>query len=150
MATHPYPVNVKWNGGKEGAGTVSLTQGGEELPLAVPPEYGGNGQATNPEELLTAAITACYSMTFGIIAGNRKLPVTAIHVDSVGEVEQVGASLTYKKITIKPKITLDPSATDEQVTIATDMAHKADLYCPITNAVRGKVEVTVEPEVLKG
>ncbi len=34
--------------------------------------------------------------------------------------------------------------------MAQEMAHKADLYCIITNAVRGKVEISVEPTVVRG
>jgi organic hydroperoxide reductase OsmC/OhrA len=33
--------------------------------------------------------------------------------------------------------------------MATDMAHKADMYCIVTNAVRDKVEVTIEPNVVR-
>jgi phosphoribosylformylglycinamidine synthase len=31
--------------------------------------------------------------------------------------------------------------------IAEDMAHKCDAYCIVTNAVRGSVQVTIEPTV---
>ena len=68
--------------------------------------------------------------------------------EALGEVEQSGASFVYKKITIKPTIKLATGTTEEQVTIAHDMAHKADAYCIITNAVRGKVEIAVEPEIV--
>jgi len=30
-----------------------------------------------------------------------------------------------------------------------DMSHKADGYCIITNAVRGKVDIIVEEEIVK-
>ena len=145
---HPYPVSVKWHGGREGAGSVHSEHSGVEVPIAVPPEFQGTGQGTNPEELLTSAIAACYTITFGIVAANRKLPVVHVDTEALGEVEQSGASFVYKKITIKPTIKLATGTTEEQVTIAHDMAHKADAYCIITNAVRGKVEIAVEPEIV--
>ena len=145
---HPYPVLVQWHGGRDGAGTVHSEHSGTEVPIAVPPEFQGNGGGTNPEELLTSAISACYTITFGIVAQNRKLPVRNVITHALGEVEQAGASFVYKKITIKPKITLEAGATEDQVRIAEDMAHKADAYCIITNAVRGKVEIAVEPEIV--
>lgn len=147
MATHAYPVQVSWTGGREGSGEVTAEQSGARNALAVPAEFGGPGGATNPEELLTQSIAACYTMTFGIIAANRKLPIEGISVSAVGEVEQQGATFTYQKVTIHPTITLSGEATEEQVTMAEDMAHKADSYCIITNAVRGKVQVVVEPEI---
>jgi peroxiredoxin-like protein len=147
---HEYPVTVKWSGGRDGAGTVSAERTNTTNDLRVPPEFQGPGGATNPEELLTSSIAACYTMTFGIIAANQKLPVTDMQVKAVGEVEQSGASFVYKKITVSPRFTVSADATDDQVAKVEDMAHKADNYCIITNAVRGKVEIVVEPEIIKG
>ena len=144
---HQYPVEVSWSGGRDGHGSIAAGNSGEQIRIAVPPEYMGTGNGTNPEELLTSAIGACYSINFGIIAANRKLAVVSYSATAVGEVEQSGVQLTYKAVLIKPKIVLEASATDEQVELAHDIAHKADMYCLITNALRGKVVVTIEPMV---
>jgi peroxiredoxin-like protein len=118
--------------------------------LAVPPEFGGNGGAgTNPEELLTDAIAGCYSITYGIVANARKLPFVGLETKATGEVEENGASFVYKKVTIKPIITLSADATDDQAKLAEEMAHKADAYCIVTNTVRGKVEIVIEPTVTR-
>lgn len=149
-STHEYPVHVSWTGGREGSGKVSSSHSGTEVSIAVPPEFQGPGGAASPEELLTSAITSCYTMTFGIIAANRKLPVKAVSVEAVGAVEQNGPNFTYKSVRIMPTITLEAGSSDEQKAIADEMAHKADSYCIVTNAVRGKVEITVEPKVILG
>lgn len=143
---HEYPVTVEWTGGRDGSGVATAQRSGRSFDISVPPEFQGPGEGTNPEELLTTAIAACYSITFGIIASNRKIPVENLHVEAVGYVEQAGAMFNYKSIVVKPRIKLGPDITEEQRKIAEDMAHKADSYCIITNAVRGKVEITVEPE----
>ncbi|HLK13539.1 MAG TPA: OsmC family protein [Fimbriimonadaceae bacterium] len=147
---HEYPVTLEWAGGREGHGAAVAENSGTTFALAVPAEYQGTGEGTNPEELLTTAIAACYSITFGIIAANRKLPVAEFDVSATGVVEQNGLNLVYKSITVRPVVTLEASASDEQVSAAEELAHKADGYCIITNAVRGKVEVTVEPTVVRG
>ncbi len=147
---HEYPVSVQWTGGRDGSGSVDSKHSNTQIDVAVPPEFQGPGGGACPEELLTSAVASCYTMTFGIIAANRKIPVQSVAVDAVGEVEQAGAQFTFKKITIKPTIVLSSEATDEQLKIAEDMSHKADLYCIITNAVRGKVEIVVESNVSKG
>ena len=148
---HEYPVTLNWKGGRDGSGSVKADRTGVQVPLTVPPEFGGTeGDGTNPEELLTASLTACYTITFGIIATNRKLPLVSMDVKATGEVEENGPQFTYKKITVKPTITLESGATDDQIKIAEDMAHKADAYCIITNAVRDKVEIVVEPTVNRG
>lgn len=134
----------------DGAGTVTAIRSNTTTTLSVPPEFKGPGNGSNPEELLTEALVACYSVTFGIIAANRKIPVASVEVDGVGYVEQAGMQLVYKAITIRPVITLSADASEEQVKLAEDMSHKADLYCLITNAVRDKVAVTVEPTIKVG
>lgn len=148
---HEYPVSVTWSGARDGIGSAKADRSGVELPLRVPPEFGGSdGPGTNPEELLAASICACYTITFGIIAGMRKLPVVDVKTSAVGEVEENGPQFTYKKVTLRPTIVLAADATDEQEKMAGEMAHKADSYCIITNAVRNSVEIQVEPSIVRG
>ena len=152
MATklHEYPVVANWTGGREGSGDLNPHASAKNIPIAVPPEFDGPGGETNPEELLTSAVAGCYAITAGIVLKNRRLPVAHIKVDALGIVDQQGANFAYKSITLKPTITLEPGATDEQAAQAEEMAHKADAYCIVTNAIRGKVEIVIEPNVVKG
>lgn len=148
-SVHEYPVHVEWRGGREGGGKVTAENSGASNVIAVPTEYLGTGSGTNPEELLASAVASCYTITFGIIAQNRKIPVAKVETNATGEVEQNGAQLVYKSVTIKPTITLEPGATEDQAKLAEDMAHKADLYCIITNAVRDKVKISVDPKIVR-
>ena len=145
---HEYPASVTWEGGRGGKGEAKDSKNGVTVPIAVGQEFGGVGGGTNPEELLAMAVASCYMITFGIIAENRKIPVTDVQATAVGEVEENGPQFTYKKITVRSKITLAPGTDEAQVKVAEDMAHKADNYCIITNAIRGKVEIAVEPEII--
>lgn len=147
---HEYPVTVQWVGGVEGTGHANSSRSMHFMPLSVPPEFKGPGAGTNPEELLTSAIAGCYSITLGIILTNRKVPFVDIKLDAVGRVEQSGATTTYKSVTLRPTIHLAYDATEEQTKMALDMAHRADAYCIVTNTVRDKVEIIVEPNVEKG
>jgi peroxiredoxin-like protein len=147
---HEYPVSVSWTGGRKGSGKVTDEKNGVSAPLGVGEEFGGAGGGTNPEQLLAMAVGSCYLITFGIIAENRKIPVASMDVRAVGEVEESGPQFTYKKITLHSKIVLAAGADDAQVKMAEDMAHKADNYCIITNAVRDKLEIKVHPEVTVG
>jgi peroxiredoxin-like protein len=127
-----------------------LDRSGVSAPLSVPAEFGGRGAGTNPEELLASAIAGCYSITFGIIAATRRLPFLGIETKAVGHVEQNGASFTYTHVVVRPTIRLQADATEDQEKLALDMAHKADLYCIITNAVRDKVRIEIEPTIVRG
>lgn len=148
--THHYPVSVNWTGGRGGSGTLTTGRTGLDLPLSVPPEFGGAEAArTNPEELLTSAIAGCYSITFGIIADHRKLPVLGVQTEAEGEVDQSGATFTFARIVIRPRITLAADASDTQLGTARDLALRADAYCIVSNAVREKVQVRIEPEIVR-
>jgi peroxiredoxin-like protein len=146
---HEYKAAAEWQGGRDGSGQVTSLGSGVVNSLSVPAEFGGPGAGTNPEELLASAVAGCYSMVFGIIAENRKVPLVSIKSDVVGEVEQQGMQFTYKKVTIRPLITLESSADDAMIAAVEEMAHKADAYCIITAAIKGKIEVAVEPTVVR-
>lgn len=145
---HEYPVRVSWKGGRDGAGEITDVRSGTTVALATPPEFGGSGAGTNPEQLLAMAVAGCYSITLGIVLTNRKVPYADIQADVTGEVVEDGPSFTYTKITVKPRIVLT-GADDNQAKVAEDMAHKADMYCIITNAIRDKVQVVVEPVIVR-
>ena len=146
--THRYPVTVHWRGGRAGHGELTTGRTGVAVPLSVPPEFGGaEAPRTNPEELLTSSVAGCYSITLGIIADHRKLPVVGIATTAEGEVDQNGATFTFARLTLRPRITLAASATDTQLAQARELAVRADAYCIVTNAVREKVQVRVEPLV---
>ena len=149
MSTFEYPVQVDWNGGRTGSGKVHLQRSDVQFGVSVPVEFQGPGIGTNPEELLASAIVSCYCITFGIIATNRKLPVEHILVDAIGVVEQNGATFTYREVTIKPKITVFPSADEVAVQNVYEMAIRTDQYCIVGNAVRDKVLIKIEPEVCR-
>lgn len=145
---HEYPITVTWYGAREGSGKCLAERSGTVVDISVPPEFQGPGNGTNPEELLTSAIASCYSITFGIMAGMRKLAYTGLETKAQGFVSQEGANFVFTKVVLQPKITLAEGATDNDRAIASDLAHKADLYCIITNAVRGKVAIEVVPTVV--
>jgi peroxiredoxin-like protein len=146
---HRYTADVVWNGGREGSGSITPGPSGNGFPINVPPEFGGEGGHLNPEELMTSAIAGCYSITYGIVVANRRLPIVGFEAKAEGVVEQNGAAFKYREIVIRPSITLAPDATDDQLKIAEDMAHKCDAYCIVTNAVRASVNVTIEPTVVR-
>jgi peroxiredoxin-like protein len=144
---HHYPVTVEWSGGRDGAGRLASSRSGFTADLTAAEEFGGPGQGANPEELLTCAVASCYSITLGIVAAHKRLPVVKVDVDATGEVEQAGTSFTFKAVALMPRIVLAAGATPAQVEQALALAHRAEAYCIVTKAIREKVTVTVTPDV---
>jgi len=144
--THLFSLESVWTGDSDGEGV--LKTGAGELPYGVPPQFGGPEGRVNPEELLLAAVASCYSITLALLAERKRLPLRRVELRLEGEVErQPGGTLRFAAIRIRPRVVL-ADADDAQLLAAEDSAHKAEQYCVISNAVRGKVQLTVEPEVV--
>jgi osmotically inducible protein OsmC len=71
-------ADARWNGDlKSGNGTVKLGSGAYEGPYSFSSRF-EDGAATNPEELLGAAHTACYSMALAAGLGKAGHTVKSI------------------------------------------------------------------------
>lgn len=143
--THTFRLHSAWTGNSDGDGV--LTAEGRMLAYGRPPELGGAPGRTSPEEMLLGAVAACYSITLAFLAERKRLPVTRLELDCTGDVvRQLGGTLKYVSIRLAPRITLQ-GADDAQRASALDAAHKAEQYCVISNAIRGNVAITVEPQI---
>ena len=129
-----------------GDGTASSDGG--NISYGLPVDFGGQSGRTNPEQLLLASVSACYSLTLAVLAERRKLPFVRVEMEAEGIVsQQPGGTLKYESISLKPKIIMS-GADESQLKSITDFAHKAEQYCPISGAIRGQVVMTVEPTII--
>ena len=146
---HRFRVNSVWTGNGNGDGTL-MAEDGRRLGYGRPPEMGGVPGRTNPEELLLGAVASCYSLTLAILVERRRLPVNKIEVAAEAEVvREPGGTLKYTAIHLRPRITLTGNDEAQQKAVL-DFAQKAEVYCVISRAVRGNVEITVTPEIVHG
>ena len=94
------------------------------------------------------SVAACYSMTLAVLAERRKLPISRIETAVEGDViRQPGGTLKFIAMRLKSKITLN-SSDEAHVKATQEFAHKAEQYCVISNAIRGNVELSVDPEII--
>jgi peroxiredoxin-like protein len=142
---HTFSVQSTWTGNSEGDGHARAE--GWSVEYGVPAGLGGKAGRANPEELLLGAVVSCYCITLAILAERKRLPLDRVEIRSEGEVErQLGGTLKLTAIRLYP--TLHAAGADEaQARSLEDAAHKAEQYCVISNAIRGNVEVSVEPEI---
>ena len=145
---HLFESKSVWTGNSDGNGTLTL-HSGQTLDYGVPEDLGGKAGRSNPEEMLLSAVVSCYSITLALLAERRRLPITHIEVTGEGDVvRQPDKTLKFTAIRLFPRILL-ASADEAHGKQAEDFAHKAEKYCVISNAIRGNVEVTVTPEVVR-
>jgi lipoyl-dependent peroxiredoxin len=108
-----------------------------DVDLRTPKELGGQGGATNPEQLFAAGYAACFHSAMKVVAGRDKLDVTGSEVSAsvgIGMTSAGGFGLAVELDVSVP--TLDKAAAEVLVA-------KAHEVCPYSNATRGNVEVTL-------
>ena len=105
-----------------------------DLDLALPPEMGGSGNGTNPEQLFAAGYAACFHNALRIVARRARVdPGDSTVSAEVGigpEGEAFGLVVTL--------IISIPGLEREQ---ARELAEAAHQVCPYSRATRGNISV---------
>jgi len=136
-------ANVTWQGGlTDGQGTITGATSGAiaNLPVSWPARTEAPGGKTSPEELLAASHAACYAMAFSYELQGRQTPPEQLQVTArVGFDPKVGGGfeVSFSELTVRGRV---PGM--DQATFA-EAARQAEQGCPISNAIRGNVEITV-------
>lgn len=136
-----------WNGDLfGGSGEVSLASSGAAGPLPVSwasRTEAANGK-TSPEELIAAAHAACYSMAFSNMlaqAGHTADQLDTAAVATFAKTDE-GMRITTMEITVVgqvPGISADEFA---------ELAEGAKNGCPVSNALAGNVEITLQASLV--
>ena len=135
-------ASATWEGDLAGgAGTTTLSSGAAgPLPVSWPSRTEAANGKTSPEELIAAAHAACYSMALshGLATGGN--PPTRLDTDAVATFEKTAAGwrLTKMALTVVGDIPgLDADGFEQAANAAKD-------GCPVSNALAGNVEITLE------
>jgi osmotically inducible protein OsmC len=108
-----------------------------DLDLRVPPELGGPGGATNPEQLFAAGYAACFHSALKLVGKGDGLDVEGTEVSAsvgIGVLPSGGFGL---------QVELDVHVPALDTAAAEALAAKAHEVCPYSNATRGNIEVTL-------
>ncbi len=118
-------------------GHVASKDGLIDLDLVTPNPITTPKKA-NPELLFASGYSACYNSAFQGAAKSMKVKLAASNVTArvgIGPVSMHEFALA---------VTLQVEAFGVDQATAEEIAAKADLMCPYSNAVRGNIEVNVE------
>ncbi len=125
-----------WQGAlKEGGGNISTESGVlKEAPYGFKARF-ENGRGTNPEELIGAAHSACYSMAMSLALGEAGLTAEQIETHATVSLEKSGDGfeITSSALTVNAKI---PGASQEQFQT---IAAAVKLNCPVSKLLKAKV-----------
>jgi osmotically inducible protein OsmC len=142
MATADRRAEVTWEGPlTEGSGTLGLaSSGAASLPVTWASRVERPDGRTSPEELLAAAHASCYSMALAATLGRAGSPPERLHVTAVVSLNPKaggGFEVTASTLEVRGVVPgLDELGFQE-------LADTAEKGCPISNAIRGNVTITI-------
>jgi len=131
-----YTAGAHVTGGRI-AGHGRTSDGLLEVDLRTPPELGGDGSGTNPEQLFAVGYAACFEGALAAVARRRKLEVGDVEIDS--KVMLVSGEERTFTVAVELAVTL-PSVKGDDAVELVRAAHKV---CPYSNATRGNIDVTL-------
>ena len=113
--------------------------GGVSIKSSSAPEYSGNSQYPNPEELLASALATCHMLTFLAIASKSKIVVNSYEDNAVATLDKNAEGIIcVTRITLNPKITFETKPDDAKLK---DLHQKAHKLCFIANSIKCEVEI---------
>lgn len=117
-----------------------IFSGNQVLNNSAAPEYYGNEQMANPEELLASAVSTCHMLTFLALASKTGYVVESYEDDAVAILDKNAEGRTaVTDIKLHPKIIFSGNQPDEAK--LREMHHKAHRNCFIAQSVKAQVEV---------
>jgi len=136
-------ANAVWNGDLvNGSGMITYVSSGvfSRLPISWASRTSAHNGKTSPEELLAAAHAACFSMAFSARLAKNGTPADNLDVKVEVTFDQLESGWKVASSTIKVtgKVPGIDKATFDR------LADDAKDNCPISAALKGNVELSVE------
>lgn len=148
MATFARHADVDWQGGLlDGSGTANAGSGAFALPVTFPSRVSEQADGrTTPEELLAAAHAVCYAMVLTNTIGKQGGKASRVRVTATvsADKNESGIKVTgsHLKAVVEGLQGIEASALQ-------DLAVGAEKGCPISNAIRGSVNITVDAQAVR-
>lgn len=144
MATFSRKVTVDWSGSiMEGKGSAKAGTGAFTLPVTFPSRVGEPAGQTSPEELMAASHAACYAMALNATLGRKQASAsrTLVTATVTADKSETGIKLLSSKLTVVAE-----GLKGLENSQFADVAREAESKCPISNALRGTLQIDVEAE----
>jgi osmotically inducible protein OsmC len=134
-------ATVSWSGW---GGEVTGGSGKLRAATATQIELGGPGQATNPEELLAAALANCYTSTITARARARKIELG--HIETTART-RLAWDKTAPHHVAEGALAVRISSRAPEATVR-QLAQEARDHCPICNLFAASARVTLAVSVI--
>ncbi|HEU5347713.1 MAG TPA: OsmC family peroxiredoxin [Ktedonobacterales bacterium] len=141
MAIAERKAEVIWEGNlQQGKGNITPGSGAfATLPVTWASRTEAPDGRTSPEELIASAHAACYAMAFSNTLNSNGTPPERLNVTAVCALDRIDGKLkiTTMRLDVHGKV---PGLDQAGFAAA---AQTAEQGCPVSNALRNNVEITV-------
>ncbi len=138
-------AEIVWEGAlASGTGTVSSGSGAfGALPVTWASRTEAPDGKTSPEELIAAAHASCFAMALSLMLGENHTPPERLVVSAACTLDEVDGApkVTRIELSVRARVEgMEQADFEEQVRRASEL-------CPVSNALRGNVEISVQSEL---
>ncbi|MFA5424325.1 MAG: OsmC family protein [Phycisphaerae bacterium] len=112
-----------------------------ETRVGSSPEYGGDKESLNPEEMFVAAINSCIMLVFYHFVEKCKVDILSYSSEAQGKVEKTKTGLRFTGVNVKAKVKIGEGVQAEKIE---EIARLAEKYCLVSGSVACPVEYEVE------
>jgi lipoyl-dependent peroxiredoxin len=138
-------AEILWEGPlSHGTGTLSSGSGAlEQLAVTWAARMGEPDRKTSPEELIAAAHASCFAMALAFVLDDDQAPLERLTVRATCALSSASGAprITKLQLTVRARIPgLDKARFENSIGRARDL-------CPVSNALRGNVEISVQHEL---
>jgi len=127
----------------EGKGEAKAGTGAFRLPVTFPSRIGEPAGHTSPEELLAASHASCYAMALNATLGRKQASASRTLITATVTADKGEAGI--KLVSSKLKVTAEGLQGIDKSQFA-EVAREAESKCPISNAIRGNLQIEVEAD----
>ncbi len=133
-----------WKGGfRSGTGSFKTESGAVSGDYSAGSRFESAG-GSNPEELLAAALAACYSMALSLGLEKAGSPPESLETHAACTIEKVGDafSITNMKLRVSARVPGVDGDAFQQIAAATKDG------CPVSKAISGNVKIELDATLL--
>jgi osmotically inducible protein OsmC len=144
MSVQVFTIAATWDPAAK-RGTLETEDGSLKTAHIGAKSLGGGNGAPNPEELLLAAVSACFIQTWGIFLGKLQVPIAVPALDSSCELDKDPAGgFRVTKVDLAARVPAElweSRRADVEKTLSL-----AEKYCIVSKAVKGSLALSVTPK----
>ncbi len=141
---HSFRVTAWWTSGRTGIAKAESAP--NAIHFTAPVEFGGLEGRWTAEELLLAALAACFTNAFRAVADSAQAEFANLEVEVFARLNGMRSGYSFTEITIRPTLKI---AEYEERERALDLLKKAERTCLVLRTLNTPVKFEPQLEVIQ-